>query len=107
MNKESVKSVNPLNFRHKNRHHLKSTGFNIKTYLINYKHFIFIQFRIMLPIMSPFYFVTQKLRGSGFSFPKATSIAKYHQLVISLQIMKYQPEIVLLVFSTTSFQTEL
>lgn len=26
--------------------------------------------------MPPFYFVTQKLRGSGFSFPKATSIAK-------------------------------
>lgn len=30
----------------------------------------------MLPIMSPFYFVTQKLRGSGFNFPKATSTAK-------------------------------
>ncbi len=30
----------------------------------------------MPPIMPPFYFVTQKLRGSGFSFPKATSIAK-------------------------------
>lgn len=26
--------------------------------------------------MPPFYFVTQKLRGSGLSFPKATSIAK-------------------------------
>lgn len=30
----------------------------------------------MPPIMPPFYFVSQKLRGSGFSFPKATSIAK-------------------------------
>ncbi len=30
----------------------------------------------MPPIIPPFYFVTQKLRGSGFSFPKATSIVK-------------------------------
>ncbi len=51
------------------------TGFNIKTYDIDYKHIKFIQFHVMPPIMPPFYFVTQKLRGSGFSFPKATSVA--------------------------------
>ncbi|MDC9752096.1 hypothetical protein [Proteus mirabilis] len=51
------------------------TGFNIKRYDIDYKHLNFIQFCIMPPIMPPFYFVTQKLRGSGFSFPKATSVA--------------------------------
>ncbi|EUC96626.1 hypothetical protein HMPREF1567_3518 [Providencia alcalifaciens PAL-2] len=31
--------------------------------------------------MPPFYFVAQKLRGSGFSFPKATSIAKISSIV--------------------------
>lgn len=30
----------------------------------------------MPPIMPPFYFVTQKLRGSSLSFPKATCVAK-------------------------------
>ncbi len=52
------------------------TGFNIKLYNIDYKHLNFIQFHVMPPIIPPFYFVTQKLRGSGFSFPKATSIVK-------------------------------
>ncbi len=55
---------------------VRPTGFNIKTYDIDYKHLNFIQFCIMPPIMPPFYFVTQKLKTSGFSFPKATSIVK-------------------------------
>ncbi|EPM4862136.1 hypothetical protein ACTLT3_003291 [Proteus mirabilis] len=55
---------------------VRPTGFNIKTYDIDYKHLNFIQFCIMPPIMPPFYFVTQKLRGSDFSFSKATSIVK-------------------------------
>ena len=54
---------------------VRPTGFNIKLYYIDYKHIKFIQFHVMPPIMPPFYFVTQKLRGSGFSFPKATSVA--------------------------------
>lgn len=83
------------------------TGFNIKSYNIDFKYFKFIQFCIMPPIMPPFYFVTQKLRGSGFSFPKATSIAKISSMEILLQIMKYQPEITLPMFFTTPFQTEL
>lgn len=66
------------------------TGFNIKPYYIDYKHIKFIQFHTMPPIMPPFYFVTQKLRGSGFSFPKATSIAKISSMEILLQIMKHQ-----------------
>ncbi|AVL72378.1 MULTISPECIES: hypothetical protein [Providencia] len=52
------------------------TGFNIKPYLIDYKHLKIIQFRVMPPIMPPFYFVTQKLRGSSLIFPNATSVAK-------------------------------
>lgn len=52
------------------------TGFNIKTYDIDYKHLNFIQFCIMPPIMPPFYFVTHKLRNLDFSFSKTTCIAK-------------------------------
>lgn len=44
------------------------TGFNIKPYHIDYKDLKFIQFRIMPPIMPPFYFVTQKLRGLDIDF---------------------------------------
>ncbi|GAB1438684.1 hypothetical protein MASR2M36_14370 [Providencia sp.] len=54
-------------------------------YHTDYKDFKTIQFRVM----PPFYFVTQKLRGSGFSFPKATNIAKISSMVILLQIMNY------------------
>lgn len=67
---------------------VRPTGFNIKLYYIDYKHLNFIQFCVMPPIMPPFYFVTQKLRGSGFSFPKATSIAKISTILKLLQIMK-------------------
>ena len=58
----------------------------------------------MPPIMPPFYFVTKKLKGSGSSFPKATSIAKISSMVILLQIMKYHPEITLPVFSRPRFK---
>lgn len=75
-----------MNFRHKKRHPVMSidmrllengpTGFNINPYNIDYKYIKSIQFYVMPPIMPPFYFVTQKLRGSSFSFSKATRIAK-------------------------------
>ncbi len=47
---------------------VRPTGFNIKPYHIDYKDLKFIQFRIMPPIMPPFYFVTQKLRGLDIDF---------------------------------------
>ena len=67
---------------------VRPTGFDINQYDTDYKHLNFIQFRIMPPIMPPFYFVTQKLKSSGSSFPKATSIAKISTILKLLQIMK-------------------
>ncbi len=50
-------------------------------YHIDYKHFKTIQFRIMPPIMPPFYFVTHKLRELELSFFRNLSIAKISSLL--------------------------
>ncbi len=58
------------------------------------------------PNYAPFLFCDSKIKGFRYRFYLNDGIAKISSMVISLQIMKHQPEITLLVFFTTTFQTE-